>query len=128
MKAGEWRKEHEAGHTLNLPAFGSVFHLAGLDENATPRGANAFSERLAESNATWERSSNLPMRTEIAFRRRFQILAEEADAGRNREAYCAASIEPAVDEGPLVNGCRLCWGSFHSPQTYAYYQAKIFRA
>jgi hypothetical protein len=62
MKAGQWHMEHEAGHTLNLAAFGSVFHLVGaVDENATPRGANAFSERLAESNASGESGSNLPM-------------------------------------------------------------------
>jgi hypothetical protein len=43
--------EHEAGHTLNLGAFGSIFHFIGaLDENVTGGGADAFSERLAESN------------------------------------------------------------------------------
>jgi len=42
--------EHESGHTLNLAAFGSVFHLLGaLDENVL-RGINALSERLAESH------------------------------------------------------------------------------
>lgn len=42
--------DHEAGHTLNLAAFGSLFHLPGaLDENVL-RGANAFSECLAESH------------------------------------------------------------------------------
>ena len=42
--------DHEAGHTLNLAAFGSVFHLLGaLDENVL-RGANALSECLAESH------------------------------------------------------------------------------
>ncbi|HEU5218624.1 MAG TPA: hypothetical protein VFU23_08190 [Gemmatimonadales bacterium] len=41
---------HEAGHTLNLAAFGSVFHLIGaIDENVL-RGENAFSECLAESH------------------------------------------------------------------------------
>lgn len=61
-KSGEWHKEHEAGHTLNLAAFGCVFHLIGaIDENATPRGANAFSERLAESNATGTEGGNIPM-------------------------------------------------------------------
>lgn len=46
-----WHLEHEAGHTLNLAAFGSIFHLIGaIDENVTGGGANAFSERLAESN------------------------------------------------------------------------------
>jgi hypothetical protein len=62
VKSGQWHKEHEAGHTLNLAVFGTVFHLIGaLDENATSRGANAFSERLAESNATGASGSNLPM-------------------------------------------------------------------
>jgi hypothetical protein len=42
--------DHEAGHTLNLAAFGSVFHLLGaLDENVL-RGIDALSERLAESH------------------------------------------------------------------------------
>lgn len=61
-KSSGWHKEHEAGHTLNLGAFGSVFHLIGaFDENATPRGANAFSERLAESNSSGAHGSNIPM-------------------------------------------------------------------
>ena len=47
-----WHIDHEAGHTLNLGAFGSVFHLIGaLDENLFQAGANAYSERLAESNS-----------------------------------------------------------------------------
>lgn len=51
-KSGAWHKDHEAGHTLNLAAFGSVFHLIGaLDENVF-RGANAYSERIAESNSS----------------------------------------------------------------------------
>lgn len=42
--------DHEAGHTLNLAAFGSLFHIIGaIDENAL-RGENAFSECLAESH------------------------------------------------------------------------------
>ena len=57
-----WHMEHEAGHTLNLAAFGSLFHLIGaLDENATRRGANAFSERLAESNSSGTGVTNIPM-------------------------------------------------------------------
>lgn len=62
-KSGAWHKEHEAGHTLNLGAFGSIFHLIGaLDENAIPhRGANAFAERIAESNDTGTSGSNIPM-------------------------------------------------------------------
>ncbi len=61
-KSGAWHKEHEAGHTLNLGAFGSIFHLIGaLDENAIRRGANAFAERIAESNDTGNSGSNIPM-------------------------------------------------------------------
>jgi hypothetical protein len=33
-KSSGWHKEHEAGHTLNLAAFGSLFHFVGaFDEN-----------------------------------------------------------------------------------------------
>lgn len=61
-KSGAWHKEHEAGHTLNLAAFGSIFHLIGaLDENVFRRGANAFAERLAESNSSGTSGSNIPM-------------------------------------------------------------------
>lgn len=50
-KSSKWHIEHEAGHTLNLAAFGFVFHLVGaLDENVLRRGANALAERFAESN------------------------------------------------------------------------------
>ena len=60
-KSTSWHKEHEAGHTLNLAAFGWLFHLVGaLDENVL-RGANAYAERLAESNATGKSGSNIPM-------------------------------------------------------------------
>ena len=60
-KSGAWHKEHEAGHTLNLAAFGFLFHLIGaIDENVL-RGANAYSERLAESNASGAGGSNIPM-------------------------------------------------------------------
>lgn len=59
-KSSNWHKDHEAGHTLNLAAFGSLFHLIGaIDENAL-RGANAYSERLAESNSSTG-GSNIPM-------------------------------------------------------------------
>ena len=62
MESDKWHKEHEAGHTLNLGAFGFVFHLVGaLDENATPRGSNALSERIAESNDTGSAGSNIRM-------------------------------------------------------------------
>lgn len=54
--------EHEAGHTLNLAAFGSIFHLVGaIDENVIRNGANAFSERLADSNDPHAHGSTLPM-------------------------------------------------------------------
>lgn len=44
--------DHEAGHTLNLAVFGTLFHLIGaLDENVF-RGANALSECLAESHVS----------------------------------------------------------------------------
>jgi hypothetical protein len=61
-KSSGWHMEHEAGHTLNLAAFGSLFHLIGaLDENVTGRGANAFSERIAESNDSGGGGTNIPM-------------------------------------------------------------------
>lgn len=60
-KSDEWHKDHEAGHTLNLAAFGSVFHLVGaVDENAL-RGENAYAERLAESNVAATTRPNIPM-------------------------------------------------------------------
>jgi hypothetical protein len=49
-KFDEMAIEHESGHTLNLAAFGGLFHLIGtLDENLI-NGENALSERLAESH------------------------------------------------------------------------------
>ena len=42
--------DHESGHTLNLGAFGSIFHLIGAFDENVISGANAFSERLAESH------------------------------------------------------------------------------
>jgi hypothetical protein len=45
--------QHEAGHNLNLGAFGSWFHLVGaIDENVPPfaRHTDAYAEQLAESN------------------------------------------------------------------------------
>lgn len=62
-KSGGWHKDHEAGHTLNLTAFGSIFHLVGaVDENVLPaRGARAFAERIAESNDTGRSGMNIPM-------------------------------------------------------------------
>ena len=61
-KSTAWHMEHEAGHTLNLAAFGAIFHVLGaFDENATGRGAHAFSERMAESNSTGKDDDNIPM-------------------------------------------------------------------
>jgi hypothetical protein len=61
-KATSMHMDHEAGHTLNLGAFGFVFHLVGaIDENATPRKSNALSERIAESNDTGTAGTNIPM-------------------------------------------------------------------
>lgn len=55
-----WHIEHEAGHTLNLAAFGSLFHLFGaINENVTGGGANALAERLAESNNPSTTQSNI---------------------------------------------------------------------
>ncbi|MCX4903450.1 toxin TcdB middle/N-terminal domain-containing protein [Streptomyces sp. NBC_00878] len=43
--------EHEAGHSLNLAAFGSAFHLIGfVDEVLLGNRSRAFSERLADGN------------------------------------------------------------------------------
>ena len=57
-----WHKEHEAGHTLNLAAFGSIFHLIGaLDENLLRRMGKAYSERIAESNDSGTSGDNIPM-------------------------------------------------------------------
>ncbi len=64
----KWHIDHEAGHTLNLAAFGSVFHLVGaIDENVTGGRENAFSERLAESNdpATCLQHIIIPMWTHV---------------------------------------------------------------
>jgi len=61
-KSGAWHMNHEAGHTLNLAAFGCVFHLIGaVEENVLRRGASAYSERLAESNSSGTEGSNIPM-------------------------------------------------------------------
>ena len=60
-RSSSWHKQHEAGHTLNVAAFGSLFHVKGaLDENAIRRGTHALSERLAESNSSGVHGSNIP--------------------------------------------------------------------
>lgn len=57
-----WHIEHEAGHTLNLAAFGSLFHFIGaVDENVIQRGHRAFAERIAESNDSGSGIINIPM-------------------------------------------------------------------
>jgi hypothetical protein len=50
--------QHEMGHTLQVAAFGSIWHFVGAwDENIGPnggRGTNAYAEHLAEShNPAW---------------------------------------------------------------------------
>ena len=60
-KSGAWHIAHEAGHTLNLAAFGSLFHLLGAFEENVINGANAYSERIAESNNSGASGSNIPM-------------------------------------------------------------------
>src|SRR6185503_4764568 len=60
-KSNDWHIDHEAGHTLNLAAFGSVFHLIGaFDENVLGRGHQALAERIADSNSC-SGGSNIPM-------------------------------------------------------------------
>ena len=66
--AGDWHLDHEAGHSLNLGAFGSVSHFVGaIDENVPViggRGRNAYAERIAESNVPSTGQSNIiPMWT-----------------------------------------------------------------
>jgi hypothetical protein len=41
---------HESGHTLNLAAFGGLFHLVGAFDENVLNGEDALSERLAESH------------------------------------------------------------------------------
>lgn len=60
-KSGDWHKDHEAGHTLNLAAFGAVFHLIGAFDENVLRRHNAYAERLAESNNSGNSGSNIPM-------------------------------------------------------------------
>lgn len=44
--------QHETGHTLNVAAYGSIFHFVGaIDANVIPnRGTNAYAEKLAAIN------------------------------------------------------------------------------
>ena len=58
--SAHWFIEHEAGHSLNLAAFGSLFHFLGaIDENVTGGHQNAYAERLAESNNPAPRWPNI---------------------------------------------------------------------
>jgi hypothetical protein len=49
-KFDEMPIDHEAGHTLNLAAFGTLFHLVGAFDENVLNGEDAFSERIAESH------------------------------------------------------------------------------
>jgi RHS repeat-associated protein len=62
--APAWHMDHEAGHSLNLAAFGSVFHFVGwfdemARENSSGTGENAFAEQAAESHTG--ASTTVPM-------------------------------------------------------------------
>jgi RHS repeat-associated protein len=60
--SSSWHLDHEAGHNLNLGAFGSIFHFVGfIHEMGTPAGAGALSEQLAESNDPVGSGSTVPM-------------------------------------------------------------------
>lgn len=62
MNSSAWYINHEAGHCLNLAAFGCLFHFVGfVDEFVIQRGHNAYAERLAESHDTGTSSNNIPM-------------------------------------------------------------------
>jgi len=45
-----WHMAHEAGHNLNLAAFGSAFHFIGFFHEIGGAGRTAFAEIQAESN------------------------------------------------------------------------------
>jgi RHS repeat-associated protein len=48
---------HELGHTLSLAAFGSIVHLVGfVDEMSGIGGANAWTERMADSHSPRRRA------------------------------------------------------------------------
>ena len=61
VEFGEMAEEHESGHTLNLAAFGSAFHLIGAFDENVISGANALSERLAESHVPNTTAPSLAM-------------------------------------------------------------------
>jgi hypothetical protein len=60
-KSSAWHKDHEAGHTLNLAAFGAVFHLVGAFDENVLRRENAYAEQLAESNNPGSSLPQIPM-------------------------------------------------------------------
>lgn len=59
MNSTDWHIEHESGHSLNLAAFGFIFHFIGAVDEWVFRQGNAYSERLADSNAALP--NNIPM-------------------------------------------------------------------
>ncbi|MGR9117178.1 MAG: hypothetical protein ACU85E_15575 [Gammaproteobacteria bacterium] len=59
MNSSGWHIQHESGHTLNLAAFGFIFHLIGTFDELVLRQGNAYSERLADSNSG--SANNIPM-------------------------------------------------------------------
>lgn len=61
VKFGAMAEDHESGHTLNLAAFGSAFHLIGAFDENVIHGANALSERLAESHVPNSTAPTLAM-------------------------------------------------------------------
>ena len=62
MKSSAWHIDHEAGHCLNLAAFGCLFHFVGfIDEFVLQRRSQAYAERLAESHDTGTSNNNIPM-------------------------------------------------------------------
>jgi RHS repeat-associated protein len=57
-----WAMEHEAGHNLNLAAYGSIFHFIGFVDELIS-GGSAFSEQLAEGNDPAATGPTLPQWT-----------------------------------------------------------------
>jgi hypothetical protein len=51
LSPGSTAGQHETGHTLNVAAYGAIFHYIGaIDENVVGRGAGAYAERFADSH------------------------------------------------------------------------------
>ena len=48
--APDWHLDHEMGHSLNLGAFGSVFHFVGFVDEVAIRGGGAYAEEAADSH------------------------------------------------------------------------------